>query len=329
MRSLPRRAFLIAAAGLAVISGGAMPQGSKRVARIGWLGIRNEKATSPSSVQFEGLRAGLRDHGWVEGDNLHIEVRSGTFSNAQELATELQRAKVELIVAEGGMIFRILALANTTPLLFHVNGDPAEAKLVASYARPGGNMTGTTSLSESLSGKRVELLKEALPKMTRIAAIANQGHPGWRVEFDATHAAAKRLGLGLKWLPVYSPQDVGAALEAATQDGAQGIVAVPDNLILNQSKVFAEYSAKRAIAAISGFGEFTEVGNLMSYGPRIRDTYMKLANYADRILRGAKPADLPVENPTRLEMMVNLRVAKALGIAIPQSLLLRADEVIR
>lgn len=328
MHQAERRAFLLATVGLAMLPRSALPQGTKRVARIGWLGVRDDKAASSHSIQLEGLRAGLRDRGWVEGDNLQIEIRSGTFADAQALAAELQKAKVELIVAEGGMIFRIRALAATTPLLFTVNGDPVEAKLVASYSRPGGNMTGVTALSESLSGKRVELLKEALPNMTRLAAVANQGHPGWRVEFDATHAAAKQLGVALSWLPVYSPQDFGTALAAVAQDGAQGIVAVPDNLILSQAKAFAEYSTKRGIPAISGFAEFAETGNLMSYGPALREVYVKLASYADKLLRGAKPADLPVENPTRFEMVVNLGTARALGLKVPQSILLRADRVI-
>lgn len=328
MGDLRRRAIVVAAAGLAAAPTIAWPQSARKVARVGWLGIRDEQTATSKSIQLEGLRAGLRERGWVEGVNLHIEMRSATFANAQELATELKNSGAELIVAQGGMIFRIRALAETTPLLFQVNGDPVEAKLVASYARPGGNMTGVTALSESLSGKRVELLKEALPNMTRFAAIANQGHPGWRVEFDATHAAAKQLGLALKWLPVFSPQDFGAALEAAAQDGAQGIVAVPDNLILNQAKLFAGFAAKRGIPAISGFAEFAEAGNLMSYGPALRDVYIKLASYADKLLRGAKPADLPVENPTRFEMTVNLKTAKAMGLKIPQSLLVRADRVI-
>jgi len=322
--SLRRRQFMLATCGLLALPA-AIAQRGKR--RIGWLGLREEKDPG-QSVPLEGLRAGLRDRGWVEGSNLIIEMRSGNFANAQQLATELVESKVELIVAQGGMIFRVLGAAGTTPLLFHINGDPVDAKLVASYARPGGTRTGVTNLSESLSGKRVQLLKEALPDMTRFAAIANEGHPGWRVELNATEAAAKQLGLTLNWLPVFAAKDFAAALEAAERSGAQGLVAIPDNLILNQAKATAEFTLKTGIPAISGWAEFAAAGNLMSYGPILRDVYSKLAAYADKLLKGAKPEDLPVENPTRFEMVVNLNAAKTLKLKLPQSLLVRADRVI-
>lgn len=326
--SVSRRSLVLAASSLAVSPLFARAQPAKRVARIGWLGLRDAKGDTGASVSLDGLRAGLRERGWIEGDNLVIEARSGDFANAQQLTTELVQSKIEVLVAQGGMVFRARAVSGTTPLVFYANGDPVEAKLVASYPRPGGSMTGMTALSEDLSGKRVELLREALPHMRRLAAIANQGHPGWQVEHKATHAAAKQLGLELSWLPVFSAQDFSAALDAVARDSAQGIVAVPDNLILGQAKAFAEFTAKRNVPAISGFAEFTSAGNLMSYGPVLRDVYVRMANYVDRILKGAKPGDLPVENPTRFELVVNLGIAKALKLKVPQSLLLRAERVI-
>lgn len=165
--------------------------------------------------------------------------------------------------------------------------------------------------------------------MTRVAAIANHGHPGWRVELNATQAAARRFGLALNWLPVYTAKDVEAALVAAAQDGAQGMVAIPDNLILNHAKTIADFGAKRGIPAISGWGEFTEAGNLMSYGAVLRDVYIRMAGYADKLLRGAKPGDLPIENPTRFELVVNLKAARTVHLMVPQSILLRADRVIQ
>ena len=227
------------------------------------------------------------------------------------------------------MIFRAHTMAGATPLVFHVNGDPVEAKLVASYARPGGNMTGITNLSAEMSGKRVELLREALPHMTRMAAIANQGHPGWQVEFKATQAATRQLGLALTWLPVYSAQDFGAAFESVAREGAQGLVAVPDNLILSQAKTIADFTAKSGIPAISGWGEFVDAGNLMSYGPAMRDVYATIATYVDRLLRGARPADLPVENPTRFELVFNANLAQSLKLKVPQSILVRIDRAVR
>jgi putative ABC transport system substrate-binding protein len=324
MDGFRRRQFL-AAAGAMLAAPLARAQPAKRVARIGWLGIGEANAPSP---RLDELRAGLRERGWIEGDNLVIETRQGNFGNAAELAADLVRSRIEVLVPQGGMVFRVREAAGATPIVFHVNGDPVEAKLVASYPRPGGTMTGITNLSDELSAKRVELLREALPGMTRLAAIANQGHPGWQVEHKATHAAARQLGLQLAWLPVFKPQDFAAALDAVARDGAQGLVAVPDNLIFGQAKAFAEFGAKRGVPAISGFAEFAGAGNLMSYGPAQREVYLRIANYVDRILRGAKPGELPLENPTRFELAINLKVAAALKLRVPQSLLVRADRVI-
>lgn len=322
MARIQRRQLLVVAG--AVLASSIVRAQPRRIARIGWLGI-----TDPAtSVPLQGLRAGLQQLGWAEGDNLQIEIRIGTFGNAKELTAELLQAKVEVIAAEGGMIFRAWQTAGTTPMVFQINGDPVEARLVSSYARPGGNVTGVTNLAAELSMKRVELLKEALSNATRIAAIANQGHPGVRVEYDATHAAAKQLGLGLTWVPAYSAQDFAAALDATGREGVQGLIAVPDNLMLNQAKTIAEFSAARRLPAISGFAQFTAAGNLMSYGPSIRDSYAKMGMYVDKLLKGAKAADLPVENPTRFELVLNLKVARALNLKLPQSLLLRADRVI-
>lgn len=321
-----RRAFALAG-GLVTVCPVALAQPT-RVARIGWLGLANGSAPSSASVPLAGLRAGLRERGWVEGRNLAIETRHGGFDDAEELTSQLLRAQVELIVTEGGMIFRAWRHAGDTPLLFQINGDPVEAKLVGSYARPGGTMTGVTNLSAELSAKRVELLKTALPQMTRCAAIANQGHPGWQVESDATRAAAARLNLELTWLPVYAPGDFAPALDAVARSGAQGLIAVPDNLTLAQAKAFAEFGARQRVPAISGSGEFADAGNLMSYGPVQYDTYVKLGSYADKVLRGAKPGELPVENPTRFELVINLKLARSLKMSVAPPVLLRADRLI-
>lgn len=298
------------------------------MARIGWLGIRDETGTADRSILLEGLRAGLEERGWVEGRNIVIEQRNGTFDTANELARQLMQSNVSLIVVEGGMIFRIAGVPNAPPMLFHVNGDPVEAKLVESYARPGGNRTGVTNLSDVLSSKRVELLRDALPHMKHVAAIANVGHPGWRVEERATQAAAKQLGLGLSWLPVIRAADVAPALEAVMRARAVGIVAVPDNLILGQAGTFAQFTKQHGIPAISGSAGFAEAGNLMSYGPSQRDAYVKLGAYADRILKGAKPADLPVENPSKIELVVNRSTFSALKLVVPPSLLALGPRIV-
>ena len=322
-----RRRQLLIGAGAMLVSPIVCAQ-ARRVAKVGWLGIVNPTAPSAPSVPLEGLRAGLRQLGWVEGENLQIEIRSGNFGNAKDLTAALVQANVDVIVAQGGMVFRAHPFTGATPMLFQVNGDPVEAKLVASYARPGGNLTGVTNLSSQLSAKRVEFLKEALPHATRIAAVANQGHPGARMEQEATGVAAKQLGVSVSWFPVHSAQDFAAAYEAIARDGAHGLIAIPDGLMINQAKSIAEFSSARSIPVMSGFAEMTTAGSLISYGPVLRENYAKLASYVDKLLKGAKAADLPVENPTRLELVINLKVANALNVKLPQSLLVRADRVI-
>lgn len=321
-----RRRDFVAACSLVALA--AACRDTKPVARIGWLGILDEGNPADRSIPLEGFRAGLRERGWTEGRDLVLEERYGNFGNAQELAAQLVQAKVALMVAEGGMIFRVLQVSDTVPLLFHINGDPVEAKLVASYGHPGGIRTGVTNLSEVLSTKRVELLREALPRMKHFAAIANVGHPGWKVEEGATQAAARQLGLELTWLPVTQAADIVPALESAARERVAGIVAVPDNLVTGQAAKFAEFTAKHGIPAVSGSAAFAEAGNLMSYGPNQRDAYAKLGDYADRILKGAKPADLPVENPSRFELVINRGTFDALKLAVAPSLLALGPRVI-
>ena len=318
-----RRQLLIAAGSAAVLPHVARAQSTKKMGRVGWL------ATSAQlSMSLENFRAAMRERGWIEGENYSIEVRSGTAAQGAGLATELLKAKVDLIVAPGGLFFTARSVTGDTPLIFGIDGDPVVAKIVASYSRPGGNVTGVSSLSAELSGKRLELLKEAAPGLTRFAALANQTHPGVQTEFEATHAAAKRLGIDVKWFPVYAPAEIPAAFEAMTRENSQALAAIPDNMINLQAKAVADFSVSRGMPTISGWAEFAEAGNLLSYGPTLRGFYRHFAHYADKILKGAKPADLPVEQPTVFEFVVNMKTAKALGLNIPRSLLVRADRVI-
>ena len=318
-----RRQLLIAAGSAAVLPHIAKAQPTKKMGRVGWLA-----ATAQLSFGLENFRAGMRERGWIEGENYSIEVRSGTTAQAAELATELLKAKVDLIVAPGGMFFAARSVTGDTPLVFGINGDPVVAKIVASYARPGGHVTGLSTLSAELSGKRLELLKEAAPSLTRFAALANQTHPGVQTEFDATQAASQRLGITVKWFPVYKPTEFDAAFEAMARENQQALAAIPDNMINLQAKAVADFAVPRGIPTISGWGEFADAGNLMSYGPSYRGYFRHFAAYADKILRGAKPAELPVEQPTVFELVINMKTAKALGLKIPQSILVRADRVI-
>jgi putative ABC transport system substrate-binding protein len=270
----------------------------------------------------------MQERGWMEGQNLTIDIRWGDRDRARDLAAELIRLKVDVIVTQGPMVFGARAETRSIPVVFGFSGDPVEAKLVTSIARPGGNLTGITFLSLELAGKRLELLQEVLPQLSRVAILANQEHPGEPAELRESEAAARRLGLKVQYVPVRTAGDFEGAFSRIERDGAEAIVAFPDVLIMSQAKTIAEFATKRRIPAISGWAGFAAAGNLMTYGPNLDESYRIIAGYADRILRGAKPADLPVEQPTKYQFVLNLKAARALGLTIPPSVLARADEVI-
>lgn len=325
MAERERRRLLAAAAALVVLPELARAQKTAKSARIGWLGWTGGPGARASAAPLDAFRSGLHDRGWVEGRNLVIESRAGDGAASRSLTAELLRAGVDVIVAQGPMVFGARAAAGATPIVFNINGDPVEAKLVTSLSRPGGTLTGVTALSTDLAGKRIELLKQAAPGVVRMAALANQAHPGVKTESDASHAAARQLGIELQWYPIYGASDVSAAFDAIARSGAGALVAVPDNLINQQAGAIAEFSVKRRMPSISGWAEFAEAGNLLSYGPNLRDYYRLVAAYVDKVLRGAAPASLPIEQPTEFELVVNLDAAKALQLTVPQAVLVRAN----
>jgi len=328
----PRRAFLatliaaVLAFGLLTPPCTAQAQSVGKPHRVGWVAMAPE---SPStSALLEAFRQGMRDRGWVEGRNLAIEARWGARDQARDLVAELNRLKVDVIVAVGPMVFGAQAAAGQTAVVFGFSGDPVEAKLVASLARPGANLTGITFLAYELVHKRLELLKEALSAISRVAVLANVMHPGEQTELRESQAAAHRLGLILQYVPVRGVEDFPAAFEAIVNERAQAIVAFPDVLIMSQAKNIAAFAAKHRIPAISGWAEFAEAGNLMTYGPNLRESWRYVASYVDKVLKGARPAEIPVEQAAKFELVVNMRTARALGFKIPPSLLVQADRVI-
>ena len=295
--------------------------------RVGWLGWRAD-TTPTRSVPLQAFRTGLAELGWKEGDNVVLEVRIGEREQAPALAAELLHAGVDVIVAQGAMVFASRSQTGTTPLLFMVNGDPVEAGLVASLARPGGLATGVTALGVELSGKRMEFIKGAKPGIKRVALLANGRHPGVATELAASRAVASALALEVSYFPVNAAADVDAAFAAIAAYKPDALVAFPDTLVNQQAKRIAEFSGRMRLPGISGWSEFALAGNLMSYGPNLADFYRQLSRYADKILRGAKPAELPVEQPTRLALTLNMNAARSIGLSLPQALRLRADEVI-
>ena len=307
----------------------AQAQQGGRIARVGWLGWIGGIGSTPSTLPLESLRAGLRDRGWVEGRNLVIEMRTGDSGRARELTTQLVASKVEVIVAQGPMVFGARTVSGTTPLVFTINGDPVEANLVGSLSHPGGSITGITALAPELAGKRLALLKESVPSLKRVAAIGNQLHPGVQTELREAQAAAQQLGLAIQFFPVRSVDDFGAAFEAILRDGAQGIVAFPDNLINHQARAIADFAARQRMPAVSGWKEFAQAGNLISYGPELGEFYRRAAFQVDKLLKGTRPAELPVEQPTAFELVINLKAARDAGITVPPLLAGRADVVLK
>jgi putative ABC transport system substrate-binding protein len=300
-------------------------QRTQEVRRIGYL----QAHEGPPAGFHEVLRDGLRDLGYVEGRNLVIESRAGADrTRLVELAAELVRLKVEVIVTAGGAVNAATTATETVPIVFSFSGDPVEAGFVNSLGRPGRNMTGITWLSFELVGKRLELLKEAAPRVSRVAILANPAHPGEQRELGETEKTARAVGTAVQYHHVRTTPDFHAAFDAIVRDNANALLVFPDFATLVHRRQMAEFATKHRLPSVFGWREYVEAGGLMSYGPDRLETAKRLAVYVDKILKGAKPADLPVEQPTKFELVINLKTAKALGLTIPQSILLRADQVI-
>jgi putative ABC transport system substrate-binding protein len=323
---MDRRTFIGAlASGMLIVPADLVAQRTGISARVGWLAVSPGPQAAPAN--FQAFRDGMRERGWVEGQNLVLESRWGNRDQASALAAELFELKVHVIVAQGPMVFGAKASAGMIPVVFVFSGDPVEAKLIASLAHPGGNLTGVTLLSFELASKRLELLKEASPGLARVAILANLAHPGEQTELRESQAAAQRLGISVQYLPVRGVGDFSAAFDAMEREGSEAIVAFPDLLIMSQANAIAQFAARRRIPSVSGWPEFAAQGNLMTYGPGL-GVWRQVADQVDKILKGARPADLPTEQPTKYELVINLKTAKAIGLTIPQSLLVRADKVI-
>jgi putative ABC transport system substrate-binding protein len=297
-----------------------------KVFRIGYL----SGGGSPESTPRAAFMQALRELGYIEGKNLVIESRyaKGKLDQLSDLAAELVRVKVDLIFAAAAPAALAAKQATTTiPIVFARTDDPVALGLVSSLAHPGGNLTGLAQHTAELSGKRLELLKEAFPKATRVALLwsstAGDRH------FNEAQDAARALALKLRSLDVRQHDDFERAFEAARKETVEALIVAPHPLINNQRIKIVEFAAKSRLPAIYPLPEFIEVGGLMSYSPNTADTYRRAAAYVDRILKGTKPADLPVERPTKFEFVVNLKTAKQIGLTIPPNVLARADRVIK
>ena len=307
----------------------AQAQQTGKVSRIGFLGAASASALTG---QLDAFRQGLRELGYIEGKNIVVEYRyaDGKVDRVPELAAELVGLKVDVIVTyQTPSVLALKRTSATIPIVFAMLSFPIENGIVASFARPGGNATGLTVLSEELNGKRLELLKEAAPKVTRIGVLSNLTNPTQPQEWKEIQAAAQGLGLKLQSLGVRSSNDFDGAFEAALKERIQALLNLPEALFIVQLNRIVEFAAKNKLPAMYSSPEFVQAGGLMSYSPIITDLWRRAATYVDKILKGAKPADLPVEQPKKFEFIINLKAAKQIGLTIPPNVLARADKVIR
>jgi putative ABC transport system substrate-binding protein len=302
----------------------AQPAG--RIPRVGFLANGSAAASPP----VDAFRRGLRSLGYVEGQNVALEIRwaEGRFERLPEFAAELVRWKPDVLVTAGPYGLQAARRVTTTIPIVMITCDPAET-IVERIARPSGHITGVTCMSSDLTPKRLQLLKESLPSIQRVAVLYNPVDPNKAEEVRQMQAPARTLGITLQPVEAGEAGALESAIDAGVRERAEALFVLPDPLTLHERRRIADLAAKHRLPAMYGFKEFVTAGGLMSYGTMQSDLYRRAAAHVDKVLRGANPADVPVEQATRFEMVINLRTANALGLTIPQSVLLRADEVIQ
>jgi putative ABC transport system substrate-binding protein len=304
-------------------------QQATKVPRIGWL---TASSLSAMTARIEAFRQGLRELGYVEGKNIVIEWRSveGKADRLPGLAAELVRLKVDVIVTAGPQATRAAKEATVTiPIAMSFDNDPVGNGFVASLARPGGNITGLSTLSPEISGKQLELLKEVVPRLSRVAVLGSSTTPGNAQSLKETELAAGALAVQLQYLDVRDPKDIETVFRAAGKGRADSVLVLAGSVVNSHRTQIAELAVKGRLPAIYFRSEFVEDGGLMSYATNITDLDRRAAIYVDRILKGTKPADLPIEQPIKFELVINLKAAKQIGLTIPPSVLARADKVIK
>jgi putative ABC transport system substrate-binding protein len=295
--------------------------------RIVWLGTVSRTAGATFLQPFLGGMAAL---GYAPGRNFDLEEvwEDSSLEALEQLALAAAKSNPTLYVTQGAALRVASKLPGTTPVVFGLSGDPIELGVATSLARPGGRCTGVTFLAYDLVAKRVELLHEVVPKARRLAVLSNPNHSGDAKELAATREAAVGLGLSVAHYPATNPAELERALPAIAASRAEALIVHPDGLMVQQRATLGRFSLERRIPGISGWATIADGGSLLSYGPNLQECYRRLAYFVDRVLRGAKPADLPIELPTKVELVVNLKTAKALGITVAPTVLLRADRVI-
>jgi len=326
------RRMLLAGTGAVFLAAPLAAQQAAKVARIGYLAGAS-RVTNPHL--HEAFRQGLRDLGYVEGRNVVIEYRDaeGKLERLPALAAELVALKVDVIMAPGTPhALAAKQATRTLPIVFAFVVDPVTDGLVTSLARPGGNVTGLSNLAPELVGKRLELLTQAVPGVGRVAVLWQPGavpEPTGKDMLKEADVAARALGVRLQFVEARGPADIDRAFSEVTRARAGALTVVAGNMFFNERRRLVDLAAKHRLPAVYPLREFVDAGGLMAYGANLADVLRRAATYVDKILKGAKPADLPVEQPTKFELVINLKTAKALGVRIPPSVLGRADEIIR
>jgi len=307
----------------------AQAQQSKKIARIGFL---SATSASSQSLRVEAFRQGLRELGYVEGKNIVIEWRfaEGKADRLRELVAELVRLEVDVIVTGGPPPTRAAKQATSTiPIVMAFDDDPVGSGFAASLARPGGNITGLSTYFPEISGKQLELLREIVPKLSRAAVLGNASQPGHPQALREINLAADGFRVQVQYLQVRGTQDIDSAFRAASKERADGVLVLSTAVLFLERKQVADLAVKNRLPAIYGRPEYVENGGLMYYGPIYTDLFRRAATYVDKILKGTKPTDIPIEQPMKFDFIINLQAAKKIGLTIPPNVLVRADKVIR
>ena len=327
-----KKKIILAAVAFFVLELGdlAAAQQPQNVTRIGFLAAPSRSGMSHLT---EAFLQGLREVGYVEGKNIAIEYRwaDGKFERLPELAAELVRLKVDVIVAAVTQAsLAAKAATGTIPIVMVAVANPVDSGLIASLARPGANLTGTSVMNDEVVGKQLELLKEALPAISRVGAMWNPANPVFqKLQLRALEATARASNVRLQKVEARDQDEIERAFKAIAKERTRALHVLPDPVFTAHRRMIADLALKLHLPAVSGTKEYAEAGLLMSYGPSFPESYRRAATYVDKILKGAKPADIPIERPTKFEFVINLNTAKQIGVTIPQSLLYRADKVIR
>jgi len=329
MKSIVQKVFVCLAVALLLTTGRVAAQQPAKIPRIGF---QLDAPVSATTARIEGFRQGLREHGYIEGKNIFIEWRSseGKPERRSEIAADWARLKVDVIVSAGPTVTRALREATSTiPIIMGQDTDPVGSGFVATLAKPGGNITGLSALAPEMSGKQLEIMKEIIPKLSRVAVIGSSTIPGDAQTLRETVLSAGVYEIYLRYLDVQDVKDIEPVIRAAAKGRADALMLLGNPLLNRERQQVVDLIAKHRLPTTYARPEYVEAGGLMYYGTNYNDLLRRAAGYVDRILKGAKPADLPVEQPTKFELILNLKAAKQIGLIIPNKVLAKADKVIR